>query len=342
MNEKNRTKELPWFTATSGVFGENLPVNDFVHTEVPPEPYSISETYWFNFGDPKTGLVADFYTVMRRNLDIALTGVWIYRGMNREHPMLIEHYNVQTALPPHKLEGNVISAATFGLDFEIVEPMHRAAVRYAPASGDAAADLQFEALLPMVTTAHNDHYDQAMWCKGTLRLGNETIKVDAPGFRDRTWGVARPEEALKHPPLAYIWGVVDDGRSAFNLRIGDDPEKGAEWAGAYDLGSQQIFHGGWLQIKGELRAIVKASRTTKRDASNMMKPLEVRVDFEDSAGESHVLLGRTRSAMWFLPWGNIFAWFAYLEWSLDGKTGNGEVQDFTWPDYCRRFWNSTR
>ncbi|MET0986902.1 MAG: hypothetical protein ABW034_16015 [Steroidobacteraceae bacterium] len=335
---QNSTDELPWFTAPARTFGANDPANESVQTEHPKEPYSIAETYWFSVGNPQGGLVADFYTVMRRNLNVALTAVWIYRGMDREHPMTIEHYNHQTALPSHEVTEKSIKAATFGMSFEIIEPLKRTAVRYRPPNGEVEADLNFDALLPMVTTASADHYDQAMWCTGRLRLRDEVIEVNAPGFRDRSWGVQRPEEPLKHPPLAYIWGVGSDKETAFNLRVGDDPSRGVEWDGVYPVTASQIFHGGWLQRGGELRSIVKASRQTRRDATNLMKPLEVTIRFEDDQGESHLLRGRPVSSMWFFPWGNVFAWFEYMVWDLDGRTAHGEVQDFTWPDYCRRFW----
>jgi hypothetical protein len=337
-NTAKSTDELPWFTADAGWFGENKASNDFVHREHPAQPYSISETYWFCFCDPHNGLTADFYTILRRNMNVALCGVWIYRGMERETPMTTVHYNVQPTLPLEPMQGNVQSSASFGLSFEITEPLQRATVRYRPQSGEAQADLHFDAVLPMVTTSKDDHYDQAMRCTGTLRLGNDIIAVDAPGFRDRTWGVARPEEPLRHPPLAYIWGIVDDGRIAFNFRIGDDPA-GAPWATHYGLSNEQLFHGGWLQIDGSLRAIVKASRKTVRDPKNMNKPIDVRIDFEDNNGEQHVLTGRPRSSMWFMPWGNVFAWFEHMDWILDGKSGSGQVQDCTWPEFCKRYWD---
>jgi len=151
----------------------------------------------------------------------------------------------------------------------------------------------------MVTTAQNDHYDQAMWCKGQLTIGGEAVHLDGPAFRDRSWGTQRPEESIKHPPLAYIFGVMDGGGEAFNFRIGDDLSKGTEWTDTYDLSPRQMFHGGWFQTNGETRAIVKASRTSKRDPRNMMKPMELRIDFEDSAGQQQVLVGQPKSSFWF-------------------------------------------
>jgi hypothetical protein len=338
MSIKQANEALSWFSAHGDQFAAAPPGAEFLHELKEGADPTASETYWFAFSLADAGILAHFYTVLRQGFPSAMAGAWVYRGVAPD-PLLIEHMNYRYSVPKPSFMGSRLPIPQVGLEFDIVEPTKHWSVTYRAPDGSAEAKLNCVALSPLVMAPSGEHFDQAIWCKGTLRVGNENFVVDSPGFRDRTWNAPRGEDRLNFPPLDYIWGVLDDGAASFCVRGGDDPARGAEWVGKFSLTTEQVFHGGWIFVNGELRAVTKMSKQTERDFLNKARPLTQRIELVDATGENHHIEGRSIGAMFYQPWGNVGAWMSHMQWTLNGtRSGEGEVQEMMFSEYAKAFW----
>lgn len=339
MSSREASNHLNWFTAAAVELGGVDAGCEFLHESgaVPLQP-TASETYWFTVNLPEEGLVAAFYIVVRQTIPTCLAGVWMYRGLASD-PLLIEHMNYRFSLPRPTFVGSRLPVAPIGLDIDVVEPMKRWTVAYHPADAGIAADIECEALMPPVLASSKEHFDQAIWCKGILRIGGRSYDVDAPGFRDRTWNAPRGEDSLAHPPLDYSWGVMERGRAAFCIRSADDPALGVEWSDRLSLPAERLFHGGWLYIDGSLYGVTRVSKRSERDFSCKGRPLSQKITFEDDQGGTHELTGQVVGAMYYHPWGNVGAWMSNTVWTLDSTLrGHGEIQELMWSGYAKACW----
>jgi hypothetical protein len=336
---EDASKKLTWFSAPGGAFGAVPDDAELLHPVADDADPTSTETYWFVVNVPEHSLVANFYLKIRQTFQGCAAGGWIYRGIATD-PLLVEHMNYHMSVPAPKLVASALHVPQAGLTFEIVKPTLNWNIRYRAKDGSAEATLACEARSPVVMTVSGEHFDQAIWCKGIIGLGDETFEIDAPGFRDRTWNAPRPEDKLDQPPLSYIYGVLDGGSASFCLRGGDDPAMGVEWQDMFPMTNAQMFHGGWLFVDGELRSIARMSKRTQRDFSVKARPLTQRIEFEDCRGAAHVLEGKVVGAMFYQPWGNVGAWMSNTEWTLDRRwTGYGEIQELMWSRYARKYWS---
>lgn len=329
--------KVDWLRAREVGFGSVAPEQELPHSDVGTQAFSATETWWFEVSDPKSGLIASFYIARRPNLGICSAGTWMWRGIRREQ-ILADHLNYQIYLPSPQIDGQVLSVPQVGLSYDLVEPFRRTLVRYDPPGLDAHAELEFTALMPPAVRANGKHFEQSLWVKGEIALGGERFPIDCAGFRDRSWGEARPEDHVVHPPIGWLCGTIEDGRMAFNLSGCDDARHTPALAGTYGLDAGASFYDGWLWIDGELRKVVGMSKRTERLADERMRPVRIEAEFTDDRGEAHRLVGTPRSAMWMHHWPNLNAWFAFTDWELDGRKGYGEAQDYAWPHYAKTFW----
>lgn len=338
MTEEESGRKLSWFSAPGEGFGTAPADADDMHIMSVGADPAATETYWFTVNLPKQRMVGSFYLKIRQALGSCASGVWFYRGVHPD-PLLVDHMNYHMSIAKPSLVDGIIDVRQVGLTIGIVEPKRRWRLAYNAPDGSASVDLECEARSPLAMTVSGEHFDQAMWCYGTVRLENETIEVNAPGFRDRTWNAPRPEDKLDQPPLSYIYGMMDEGKSSFCLRGGDDPAHGVEWSNMFDLTVEQLFHGGWLFLDDELLIVNRMSKRTRRDFSQKARPLYQEIAFEDSRGRQHMLKGDVVGAMFYQPWGNCGAWMCNTQWSLNGiHVGFGEIQELVWARYARSCW----
>ena len=331
-------QKLTWFSAPGEGFGRIPEYPEAMHPAGPDANPTATETYWFTVNLPEQRLVGSFYLRIRQASGGCAAGAWFYRGVSAD-PLLIDHMNYHLSGQTPSLSDGKIAIPHVGLTIEILEPGRCWRLRYSSSDGTAEADLRCEARSPVVMALSNEHFDQSMWVYGSIRLGSENIVVNAPGFRDRTWNAPRPEDKLDQPPLSYIYGMFDNGRSSFCIRGGDDPSKGVEWSDTFDLTAEQLFHGGWIYLNDELLTIKSMSKRTERDFTQKARPLSQTIAFEDSSGGHHKLVGKVVGAMYYQPWGNCGAWMSNTQWELDGKyPGVGEIQELVWSRYAKSYW----
>jgi hypothetical protein len=337
VSDSDKLAEVDWLRAENRGFGALTPTADFMHGKPEIDHFSVTETWWFEAIVPEHALIAHFYIAARRNLNMCAAGVWMWRG-HRHHQISADHLNFRTFLPTPVIQDCVVSVPSVGLSFEILKPLETSRLSYRSPDGKTTAELEIRGLMAPVMRANEKHFEQAVWVTGTLVLEGEPFQVNGPAFRDRSWGEKRPEDSVVCPPIGWLCGVLDNGKAAFNISGFDDPERGAEWAGVYDIPPERLLNDGWIYVDGDLQKIVRMSKRTERIPTDRMRPSLVHVDFEDAAGRKHELRGLPKSGFGMHHWPNIYAWFGLTEWELDGMRGLGDTQDYCWSDYCKRYW----
>jgi hypothetical protein len=326
------------FLKSSGTgFGTVGPAADLLRNEKGNGHPSVTETYWFEVLVPGSNLIAHFYIYMRPNLAVCSAGAWMSRG-HVEHPLLMDHFNYQAALPMPRWDGDTVSVPEIGLSVHVLEPLQRFEIRYAPPNSTVRTDLVAQAVMPPAVRNTNKHLNQFMRYTGTIRLDADEIAVDDIAMRDRSWGEERNENANAAPVTAWASGFFEHSGTAFNLIGFDDPTRGAEWAGAYPISSDKTLMDGWYLKNGRLTRIVRMSKRTWREPHRRMAAQRVEVDFEDADGGRHRLSGITRASCWMQNWPNVYVWLPLMEWELDGARGWGDCQEYCWADYARRYW----
>lgn len=329
-------QELDWLAAEHPGFGRIFPEAEFRFRGEGSDDFSVTETWWFTVSDAASGLTANFYIAMKPRLGICSAGSWMFRG-HRAEQMLADHLNFQVQLPAPIFDGDRISVPQVGLTFRIVKPFQEIHVTYAPAGLDVTAELVVTRLFDPVMRANERHFEQATWTRGMIRLGDERFDVDHPSFRDRSWGEARREDLLIHPPIGWLYGVIGGGQVAFNLSGTDDPARDPVWAGGYDRTGARSLFDGWVMADGRLGKVTTMSKRTVRDPRRQ-RPLFIEVDFQDDAGRRHLLRGAPSSSFNMHFWPNQNCWHGLTEWELNGVTGIGGSQDYIWPEFAKRYW----
>jgi len=328
-------EKLDWLAAPRAGFGQIRPDYEYRFDGEGQTDYSVTETWWYTVSDAASGLTANFYIAMKPNLGTCAAGSWMFRSHRHDH-LLADHVNFQLLLPAPEFDGDRIAVPQVGLEYRIVKPFQEIHVRYNPPGLNVSADLVFTHLFDPVIRANERHFEQATWTKGTITIEGETFPIDGPSFRDRSWGEARREDALVHPPIGWLYGVIGNGSGAFNLSGMDDPA-GTPWAEGYDMTGRSSLFDGWINIGGELRRVTSMSKRTVRDPRRM-RPLFVEVDFEDDQGVAHRLTGAQTTSYNIHFWPNQNCFHALTEWELDGVKGIGGCQDYIWPEFARRYW----
>lgn len=335
------TDSLDWLASPRAGFGRLDPNAEQRFTGTPDPHHSVNETWWFEASVPERGLTVNFYISMRPNLKMCSAGSWMWTG-HKATQSLADHLNFQLYLPEPRFTSNNdgpnrIEVPEVGLTFTFVEPFKQILIRYKPPGFNVEAELTVRALFAPVVRANEKHFEQATWTSGHVTIDGERYAIDGPSFRDRSWGEPRREEPLAHPPIGWLYGVLDGGRAAFNLSGCDDPAHDAVWAQAYPQIDKPLLFDGWLMRDGELKKIVSMSKRTEREPQHL-EPRRIDIDFVDVDGGEHRLTGEVASSFNLHFWPNLNTWVGLTHWTLDGLTGHGGCQDYAWPDYAKKFW----
>ena len=329
--------ELDFLKSSGNQFGTLGPDAERIRADKGNGHYSVTETYWFEVLIPEANLIAHFYVYMRPNLNMCSAGVWMSRGFC-DHPLLMDHYNYQAALPFPRQIGDTICVPEIGLTIKILEPLARLEIMYEPPGSSVRARLSAAAVMPPAVRVTNKHFNQFMRYTGVIALNGETIAVDNVAMRDRSWGEPRLEDPVQAPITTWASGYFADNRTAFNLIGFDDPTHGVEWQGIYDIPAEKTLMDGWYFRDGRFSKVISMSKRSERDTARRMAPGRVEVSFEDADGGRHRLIGEVRAACCVQNWPNIHVWLPLVRWDLDGAIGWGDCQEYLWTDYAQRFW----
>lgn len=295
------------------------------------DPY-WNESGWFGFMAPERHLSGWVYLYHRPNLGYTVGGVafWDRSG---EHPHDCLYYDWGDPYP--MVEGSEMFDFSLpnGLRVEMNEPLQSFRFRYANAAhglyeNDACEiDLTWEAIAPPHDSGlpsgqdewGHGHYEQPGRMRGSIEVRGETIEIDGPAERDRSWGRRR---VAGNPRGCFPWAVTED--SGFHvLAIGDSPPDEDD-----GMGPDKIITG-WHLKDGEMGSITSGERRILERGPDG-RPLRTSVSATDSLGRELRAEGRTTNMLVWNGYSYLFQWWAQVEWQFDGQTAYGEEQDW-WP-----------
>lgn len=282
--------------------------DDYFHVPTTDERW-WSETYWFSFDDPATGLSGTFYPLLRKNLDIAALTVAVW-APNEATSWTAPYCRSYWHLKPPVFEGNTM--ALEGLTYEILDPLHRYHVTYQDPNV-FTADLTVTGLADNyvpIATPERGHWDQPTRVVGSLNFAGREIPIDGFGMRDRSWGPRLDSNTAR---TSYVYGINDDASFLVVSQMQQDPHTIS----------------GYLDQDGERSRIVTAEQFIERDSSQRVS--RVTLEGSDQSGRNFSITGRARNHLAKQASPGYFAWMSMFEWDFaDGAVG--QYQDVWSPD----------
>lgn len=295
--------------------------HDRFHPPTSADPW-WSETTWFNFVVPERRFYCAVYPWIRPNLGIFGGGVMAWDDRGRT-PWDALHWDYEWHAPYP--EPGDLRDITFpdGVSIRCLEPMRRWAIAYE--HPDFALDVHWEAILPAHVVGADGsgtfagHLDQQGRATGTMRIGDETVAVDAYGIRDRSWGRRVPTPGL------HIGYDVGTGADVSFLAFSAPDDGGA-------------VYGGSLAHAGVDAPLVSGTRTLEREG---VWPTRLGITALDEQGRRFEATGTPEAWMSFQNLPSMTNIVCVVRWEVevDGlrATVYGEVQDVWDADRYRRF-----
>lgn len=290
--------------------------------------YKYAETNYFIAMIPEERIMATFYTVTRKALDVCLVDVAIY-GCLADNRAEMLYLDTQQHLPapaklsdwetPNGLRVKAHNPRDYTLDYlgfddteahlefrGLTEPFDINDPAHSPkAVADDAAKIEASGL----GAAYSNHFDMPCKVTGTLKVRGKTYKVDCVSTMDHSWG-DRCEVGLR----SMGW---------MNANFGED--YGLHWINSLDFekpaGEQEALAHGYVFENGELYGLTDLSMKTNR-----LGAISVAMDIEatDVRGKKHILYG---TPLVGAPWScytSIMLSVAMNRWiTSEGRIGYG-------------------
>ena len=276
-----------------------------------------SESYYFNFVDPDTGVGAFTRMGFRPNdgWADALHAVYLPDGR------VAFTYGRRTDLTPAVVDTlGPVDPAVGNLTLRRGEAFRRwdivysgeaqdmddptvmlAATRDRPAGVEAAprsstwtSPSRRSAAPHYAVGGAQGHFEQTGRVSGTIRLGDEQWDVNGYGVRDKSWGPRTWQAPSGTAAKAAGPAAVEQGcfLNWFSMNFGADLALG----GACGRTADGTFRGkGWIQRDGETLDLDDVTMTTEYDPTNPLLHQAVQLRATDSAGASIVVDGTVLS-----------------------------------------------
>ena len=274
-----------------------------------------SESYYFNFVDPRSGIGAFTRMGFRPNdgWADALHAVYL------PHGRVAFTYGRRTDLTPQLVATlGPVDPAVGNLTLRRGEAFRRWDIHYSgeaqdmadptvmlaatkdrPAGWASPAQLEMDVAFEALSAPHyaaggsQGHFEQTGRVTGTIGLGDERWEVDGSGVRDKSWGPRSWQAPGGGSGAASP--AADAGRcflNWFSMNFGADLALG----GACTRTADGTFRGqGWIQRDGETLDLVDVTMTTVFDPTNPLLHDTVQLHGTDSAGTSIVVDGEVLS-----------------------------------------------
>ncbi|WP_157083010.1 DUF7064 domain-containing protein [Novosphingobium lentum] len=327
--------ETDWNANLGGGFGLAEPRHEFFQTGWTNQADSVSQTWYWGFNVPEAKINAFAYCWTHPNLDVVTGGLMIYQGMKLQ-TLACELFDIRAF---NKL-GTIVGDGSDirfpnSMRVEVIEPISKMRLTFDDPARETSVDVTFEGTAAPLMRSNNQHFEQVMRGRGKLVLRGTAYNVDCYNVRDRSWGEPRPEDAAPLPPYTWVTGVFGED-FAFNLGAHDDPARGPEWVGHYDITAETAFRDGWVQVGKEQRRLKRASKITRREFP-MCRPISHEITMEDTEGDIYTLTGTVIAQSNWSGWPNANVHLGLVEWHWNGRTGHGETQEVQWNDYIWRY-----
>lgn len=279
------------------------PADEFFHPV--GDHAAWSESYYFNFVDPSTGVGA-FTRMGFRPHDgwaDALHAVYLPGGR------VVFTYGRRTDLTAEKVTSfGAADPAVANLTLRRGEPFRRWEIVYSGEGQDLAdptvmllatrdrpegwarpAHLDMAVTFEALAGPHyavggaQGHFEQTGRVTGTIRLGDETWAVDGYGVRDKSWGPRTWQAPSGSAAKAAGPAAVEHGcfLNWFSMNFGADLALG----GACGRTADGTFRGkGWIQRDGRTLELPEVTMSTVFDAGNPLLHRTVRLEATDAEG----------------------------------------------------------
>lgn len=290
--------------------------DDEFHFDIMSDRWWETETSWFSFCHPETGLGGWLYTMVRPNIGTVAGGAWLWDD-SAYLPWEVPYSANYTALRlPRDQNLTDISLPT-GVSIKMLEPLTKYRLGFKD-EGKLDLDLVFEAVMPPRALRKGDssfknlnHFDQFGRVTGRIVLHGKAIDIDCFGMRDRSWG-PRPE----HRPgkSAYVTGIASPDEAFLAVTKWNDED--------YPVAYGFMIHDG---VTGDL---VSGRRIVERDATQGWVNRIV-IEAKDEFGRPLVAEGVRHSGI-IINRHSFIDSNGLIEWTINGHVGHGEDQDM-WP-----------
>ena len=275
-----------------------------------------SESYYFNFVDPDSGVGAFTRMGFRPNdgWADALHAVYLPEGR------VVFTYGRRTDLTPEVVDtlgpidpavGNLTlrrgeafrrwDIVYIGEGQDMVDPtVMLAASKDRPAGWNHPAHLDMDVAFETTSEPHyavggaQGHFEQTGRVSGTITVGDERWDVAGFGVRDKSWGPRTWQAPSGKAAKAAGPAAVEQGcfLNWFSMNFGADLALG----GACGRTADDTFRGkGWIQRDGQTLDLDEVTMTTTYDPTNPLLHESVQLRATDSAGTSIVVDGTVLS-----------------------------------------------
>lgn len=301
--------------------------DDEFHPPASDDPY-WTETCWFTFTVPERRLSGQLYPFFRPNQRVAAGGAYFWDDRGDQPWSCVYAKNFWHLPLSSDARLSDLSLAN-GIRIRCVEPLRRYELRYDdPDGGD---EIHLALAFTAVAEPHRlagSHLDQPGRFEGTLVLHGEEIRVDAFGFRDRSWG----------PRTQFGQGITGTpaGRGGYSYATAS--ERDAFHTITLDFGAGCLSIHGYLLRDGKWSKLASGRReVVERDAAGG-HPLRVRIEGRDDLGRELVAEGRCLNRLGFYINPNLYTINCLTEWSFGGISAFGEDHDNWSAPAARRFF----
>lgn len=303
-----------------------------LHGTEPDEP-TWAETNFFGFYNAAERLNIGVYALFRPNIGVVSSTVCM-NSSRAVTPWEADFCDMRAALPIPEPRSLLDFKLLNSLHIRCLDPNRVWHIAYDDGEG-TRIDVRYEALMPAFDihdpemdpmcgsqsaagkfawgTAYNGHFDQTGLFTGTVAVRGRTVPIDCVSTMDHSWG-PRPERGK--PNMSWLHAHFSKDFAVHGIFGFDQTRNGDElW----------LAHG-YVLRNGRVYGLKAGTGRVERPQERY--PERVRLSLTDSADRELSLEGRALTTFPWQCWPNMVSFNALCEWSCDGLTGYGEVQDF--------------
>lgn len=281
-----------------------------------------NESVWFSFSIPERRIHGLIQYYFRPNMGMLNGGpaMWDASGRFQWNALYYNWSHLQ-AMPAGADKFHM--KARNSLSCEVLEPMHRYAIRYDHEG--FTMDLEWTAIGAAHELKTGDagqqatakfHIEQPGRMKGTITRHGEAFPIDCFSMRDTSFG-ARDYESLARG--GYFWGISAD--SSFH-------------ALCMGAGTHAASVGGFIWKDGQLGSLVSGRREVIEWGD--LGPSKVLFEGEDTLGRTMRATGVIDPGLVFTGYTDHTVVWSLTEWDWDGVTHWGDNQEFCPGEHFRR------
>jgi hypothetical protein len=324
---------IAWTQSQKG-FGTLTERDEGYHGREQPEKHpEMTETWYWGFYEPESRLHGFIHIWTHPNLNLCTGGLFAHFGHKREQ-LAAELFDFRNFTPDtiFDKDGNIRLANGLQVTFE--KPLQRMQISYENAARKFRLDMIQDAVQPPIVRANGRHFEQTMRATGSVVFEGREHRFDNLSVRDRSWGERRPEEGHLIPPYTWMNGAFSKD-FAFCISGHDDPARGPNWAGLYEMARERLMSDAWIYDRGRMLRLQSMSKLTERDEDGL-RPLRSTIDCVTEEGRSYRLVGEIIANNPWHCWQNALCHCGLTRWispQFPDEVGWGETQEVQWNDY---------